>query len=108
MELILLEEKHIELVQEWNSSHENQYIICDSKYGLCVTYSQEMHDYLIDAKTIGLKPTDKTITGVQYDWLNAKVYITIADELFPSHGFECTSNWTYQDCVDAIQNKYPD
>ena len=48
---------------------------------------------------------DKTITNVKYDWNNEKAYITIADTNFPGpHEFDCTTIWTEQDCINAINS----
>ncbi len=50
---------------------------------------------------------DTTITKVQYDWENDVAYITIADTNFPGpHEFECTDEWTIEDCQTAIDGKF--
>lgn len=53
-------------------------------------------------------PVNKTITDVKYDWQQMKAYITIADQFKPGpHEFDCTTTWTDQDCIDAINQKFP-
>lgn len=54
-----------------------------------------------------ITPVDKNIIDVKYDWQQMKVYITIADQFRPGpHEFDCTTTWTDQDCVDAINSKF--
>ena len=53
------------------------------------------------------KGVNKTITNVKYDWNNEKALITIADTNFPGpHEFDCTTTWTDQDCIDAINKRF--
>lgn len=41
------------------------------------------------------------IKEVTYDWTRSKAIITLSnDEVYE---FDCTENWTYQDCLEAIQ-----
>ncbi len=54
-----------------------------------------------------LEGVDTTITKVAYDWENDKAYITIADTNFPGpHEFDCTEEWTIEDCQNAINEKF--
>ena len=50
---------------------------------------------------------DKEIVNVQYDWIEHKAYITIADTNFPGpHVFDCQTTWTDQDCINAINKRF--
>ena len=50
---------------------------------------------------------DKEIVNVQYDWIEHKALITIADTNFPGpHEFECSETWTDQDCINAINKRF--
>ena len=52
-------------------------------------------------------PVNKEIVNVKYDWQQMKAHITIADQFRPGpHEFECTTTWTDQDCIDAINSKF--
>ena len=52
-------------------------------------------------------PIDKNIIDVRYDWQQMKAFITIADQFRPGpHEFDCTTTWTDQDCIDAINSKF--
>ena len=52
-------------------------------------------------------PVNKRIIDVRYDWELMKAYITIADQFRPGpHEFDCTTTWTDQDCIDAINSKF--
>ena len=52
-------------------------------------------------------PVDTTITKVEYDWCNNKAYITIADPYRSGpHEFDCDSDWTIEDCQNAINSKF--
>jgi hypothetical protein len=52
-------------------------------------------------------PVNKEIVHVKYDWQQMKAYITIADRFRPGpHEFDCTTTWTDQDCIDAINQKF--
>ncbi len=53
-------------------------------------------------------PVNKEIVDVKYDWNNEKAYITIADQFRPGpHEFDCQVTWTDQDCINAINQKFP-
>ena len=53
------------------------------------------------------KGVDKEIVNVQYDWIEHKAYITIADTNFPGpHVFDCQTTWTDQECINAINSKF--
>src|SRR5690554_4300353 len=50
---------------------------------------------------------DKEIVNVQYDWIEHKALITIADTNFPGpHVFDCQTTWADQDCINAINSKF--
>ena len=52
-------------------------------------------------------PVNKEIVNVKYDWQQMKAHITIADQFNPGpHEFDCTTTWTDQDCIDAINSKF--
>src|SRR5690554_2773480 len=69
---------------------------------------EHVFDTLEDYQEWLEKGVNKTITNVKYDWNNEKAYITIADTNFPGpHEFDCTATWTEQDCIDAINQKFP-
>lgn len=52
-------------------------------------------------------PVDKNIIDVKYDWQQMKAYITIADQFRPGpHEFDCDSDWTTDDCQNAINSKF--
>lgn len=104
MQLLKLQPKHYASIEQWNATHENKYVICSTQYGDCVEYSEEMEAYLQDAETIGMRITNTEIRGVTYDWERNRCIIQIADEFFPVHEFDCTAEWTSDDCVAAIQS----
>ena len=53
------------------------------------------------------KGVNKAIVNVQYDWIEHKAYITIADTNFPGpHVFDCQTTWTDQDCINAINKRF--
>ena len=52
-----------------------------------------------------ITPVDKTIRLVEYDWQDMKASIYINDIYNPGpHVFDCTSMWTEQDCINAINS----
>lgn len=55
-----------------------------------------------------ITPINKTILDVKYDWQQMKAYITIADQFRPGpYEFDCQHDWSSQDCIDAINSKFP-
>lgn len=50
-------------------------------------------------------PIDKTIRNVEYDWQAMTASICINDMYRPGpYVFDCTSIWTEQDCINAINS----
>jgi hypothetical protein len=50
---------------------------------------------------------DTEIVAVNYNWQDEKAYITIADPYQPGpHEFECTEEWTIDECEAAIAGKF--
>ena len=103
-QLLKIQEKHIQLIESWNVANEDKYVVCSTQWGECVTYTPEIEAYLQDAEPIGVSITNREIIGVIYDWERSKAIITIADEFFPTHEFDCTGDWTTQDCINAINS----
>lgn len=54
-----------------------------------------------------ITPVDKSISRVEYDWQAMTASIYINDQYRPGpYVFECTTTWTDQDCIDAINQKF--
>lgn len=52
-----------------------------------------------------ITPVDKSISRVEYDWQDMTASIYINDPYRPGpYVFECSSTWTEQDCINAINN----
>ena len=70
----------------------------------CTNYKKDMQTgewiYLPD-----ITPVDKTINNVVYDWQAMTASIYINDLYRPGpYVFNCTSAWTEQDCINAINS----
>lgn len=52
-----------------------------------------------------IAPVDKSINRVEYNWQDMTASIYINDLYRPGpYVFDCTSTWTEQDCVNAINS----
>ena len=52
-----------------------------------------------------ITPVDKSINRVEYDWQAMTASIYINDLYRPGpYVFDCTSTWTEQDCINAINS----
>jgi hypothetical protein len=101
--------QYIELTQDDINYINNRAVICyyNNSFVLYEPIPEALQDYFADRERKEVKEVDTTIKSVRYDWDNNKAYILIADEDYPDEiEFDCTTDWTTQDCQNAINSKF--
>jgi len=101
--------QYIELTQDDINYINNRAVICyyNNSFVLYEPIPEALQDYFADRERKEVTEVDTTIVSVNYDWNNDKAYITIADENYPEPiEFDCDSNWTIEDCQNAINSKF--